>query len=178
MSPALAFLSTAFGWIYTFAWSLSFYPQPLLNYRRKSTSGTTIDFPTINVLGFAAYFASNAAFLYSTTIRDEYAQRNKGLTPSVRFNDLAFAAHAVILSAITYSQFYAKLWGFNQGVRSKVSRGVAGIWWGSLFGVAVVALIVVANGNGDASTGWAWIDVVSLVILNLIFMWLLLMLNV
>jgi hypothetical protein len=44
-------LSALFGWVYTLSWSLSFYPQPLLNYRRKSTSGTTVDFPFINILG-------------------------------------------------------------------------------------------------------------------------------
>lgn len=46
--PLLAFL---FGWIYTLAWSLSFYPQPLLNWQRRSTSGTTADFPTLNIIG-------------------------------------------------------------------------------------------------------------------------------
>lgn len=44
-------LSGLFGWVYTLCWSLSFYPQPLLNFRRKSTSGTTVDFPLINCLG-------------------------------------------------------------------------------------------------------------------------------
>lgn len=48
---ALRVLSALAGWVYTAAWSLSFYPQPLLNYRRKSTAGTTIDFPFINALG-------------------------------------------------------------------------------------------------------------------------------
>lgn len=45
------FLSGLFGWVYTLCWSLSFYPQPLLNLKRKSTSGTTVDFPLINCLG-------------------------------------------------------------------------------------------------------------------------------
>lgn len=45
------FLSGLFGWVYTLCWSLSFYPQPLLNFKRKSTSGTTVDFPLINCLG-------------------------------------------------------------------------------------------------------------------------------
>ena len=53
----LGFLSAVFGWVYTVAWSLSFYPQPLLNWRRKSTSGTTIDFPLVNCLG-NAYFST------------------------------------------------------------------------------------------------------------------------
>jgi hypothetical protein len=48
---AVRFFSAVFGWLYTAAWSLSFYPQPLLNYRRRSTAGTTIDFPFINSLG-------------------------------------------------------------------------------------------------------------------------------
>lgn len=47
----LQVLSALFGWIYTIAWSLSFYPQALLNFRRKSTAGTTVDFPMINSLG-------------------------------------------------------------------------------------------------------------------------------
>ena len=51
MAKLLAFLSTIFGWVYTFCWSASFYPQPLLNLRRRSTSGTTVDFPFINCLG-------------------------------------------------------------------------------------------------------------------------------
>lgn len=47
-------LSGLFGWVYTLCWSLSFYPQPLLNFSRKSTSGTTVDFPLINCLGMVA----------------------------------------------------------------------------------------------------------------------------
>jgi cystinosin len=47
----LEFLSAFFGVIYFVAWSVSFYPQSILNFRRKSTSGTTVDFPLINSLG-------------------------------------------------------------------------------------------------------------------------------
>lgn len=47
----LEVLSAIFGWVYTILWGLSFYPQALLNYRRKSTTGTTVDFPFLNVLG-------------------------------------------------------------------------------------------------------------------------------
>lgn len=51
MAAFLPLLASLFGWIYTFAWSLSFYPQPLLNRQRRSTSGTTADFPTLNIIG-------------------------------------------------------------------------------------------------------------------------------
>ena len=47
----LPFLSAIFGWVYFLCWSASFYPQPLLNWYRRSTSGTTVDFPLINSLG-------------------------------------------------------------------------------------------------------------------------------
>lgn len=47
----LEVISGLFGWVYTLSWSLSFYPQPLLNYQRGTTAGTTVDFPLINVLG-------------------------------------------------------------------------------------------------------------------------------
>jgi cystinosin len=47
----LQVLSTILGWLYFFAWGVSFYPQAILNFRRRSTSGTTVDFPLINCLG-------------------------------------------------------------------------------------------------------------------------------
>ena len=165
----LSIISKIFGWVYTICWSLSFYPQPLLNFRRKSTSGTTIDFPAINVLGFAAYFVSNAAFLYSPQIRREYALRHHGLTPTVQFNDLAFAGHAIIISAITLSQF-SPLWGFDKrgkrGAGVRVSRSILGLLAGSFVGVSIVAVIVAAKHDEDPKVGWAWIDVVCILSRN------------
>jgi cystinosin len=165
----LSILSVLFGWIYTLCWSLSFYPQPILNFQRKSTTGTTIDFPAINILGFIAYFISNAAFLYSTQIRKEYAARHKGLTPTVQFNDLAFAAHAVVMSALLLSQFVPRIWGFDKkgkrGAGTAVSKGVMGILVGSFLGVAIVALIVAIR-HDDPGSGLGWIDVVSTLLQN------------
>lgn len=54
MTMAFTFLeslSALFGWVYFLSWSLSFYPQLLLNWKRRSTSGTTIDFHIVNVEG-------------------------------------------------------------------------------------------------------------------------------
>lgn len=168
MASILEVLSQIFGWVYTTSWSLSFYPQPLLNFRRKSTSGTTIDFPAINVLGFLAYFTSNAAFLYSPAIREQYALRNHGLAPTVEFNDLAFAGHAVILSILTYTQFFPWIWGFDKKGRSgkgaRVSKSVMGIIIGCIASVIITALIVSSSPTEDMRTGWAWIDVVSLIV--------------
>lgn len=159
-------VSKLFGWVYTICWSLSFYPQPILNFQRQSTSGTTIDFPAINVLGFAAYFISNAVFLYSSQIRHEYALRNHSLTPTVQFNDVVFAGHAAVVSAILLSQFSSAIWGFNErGKKSagaRISRTILGLQVGSVVGVGVVALIVAVRHDEDPKVGWAWIDVVSI----------------
>lgn len=144
-------------------WSGSFYPQPILNWRRRSTAGLAIDFPTINILGFLCYLTSTATFLYSPLIRQQYAARNpRSPEPTVRFNDLAFALHAVILCFITYSQFFC--WGFKRDRYQRVSKPIAGIFVGSILGLMIVGGIVYVKGNdgGRDPMGWAWIDLVCL----------------
>lgn len=145
-------------------WSVSFYPQPILNFRRRSTQGLAIDFPVCNTLGFAAYTISTAAFLFSSTIRSQYAFRHPlSSEPTVRFNDFAFAAHALLLCVITYSQFFSRLWGFKVGARQRSSRVVLGVFWGSIVAVLTMIAIVRTQGRdgGYDPESWAWIDVVS-----------------
>lgn len=81
----------------------------------------------------------------------------------MRFNDFAFAIHAVVLSAIVYSQFWPFIWGFKVSRFQRVSKPVAGLFWGSILAVAVVSWIVLAKSpnNGYDPFTWAWIDVVS-----------------
>ncbi|KAK8924633.1 hypothetical protein H634G_06831 [Metarhizium anisopliae BRIP 53293] len=160
----LTFLSGLFGWIYTFCWSASFYPQLILNLRRKSTSGTTVDFPFINVLGFVAYFVSNVAFYYSPVIRSQYAARHNDLTPTVQFNDITFALHASVISAITLSQYLLRtLWGFTPSTGTRPSRFIVGVALGCLFGVVATYLIVAseaAKGPIDPATDWCELDII------------------
>lgn len=142
----------------------SFYPQPISNFRRKSTLGLAIDFPTLNVLGFSCYTISTAAFLYSPTIRSQYAYRHpSNAETTVRFNDFLFAGHGAILCVIIYSQFFPAVWGFKVGSRQKASRAALGIFWGSILGILIVALLAQTWGKdgGYDPEGWAWIDVVS-----------------
>ncbi|KAJ4374219.1 hypothetical protein N0V83_002960 [Neocucurbitaria cava] len=98
-------ISRVLGWAYFLCWSGSFYPQPISNYFRKSTTGLAIDFPTLNVLGFICYTVNTAAFLYSPTIREQYADRHPDSPETtVRFNDFLFAAHGAV-----YTLGYVKL---------------------------------------------------------------------
>ncbi|CAK7242537.1 MAG: hypothetical protein STHCBS139747_004032 [Sporothrix thermara] len=126
----LEFLSSLCGWVYTILWSMSFYPQWMLNARRRSTSGTTVDFPVSNCLGFLCYVISTVALRYSPTVRAEYAARYHGLTPTVAFNDVVFAVHSLVLCFVCLSQFVLpQLWGWDKDDDSESeseSRAAAG----------------------------------------------------
>jgi cystinosin len=143
----------------------SFYPQPISNWKRKSTLGLAIDFPTLNVLGFISYTISTAAFLYSPAIQEQYAVRHpESPETTVRFNDFLFAAHGAVACIIVYSQFFPRIWGFKVGTRQRASRVVLGIFWGCLLGILVVGLLVKTKGKkgGYDAEGWAWVDVVRI----------------
>jgi cystinosin len=155
-------ISKVLGWLYFISWSLSFYPQPFINWKRKSTQGLTIDFPTLNLLGFTAYGIVTAAFLWSPVVREQYAQRHKeSPEPTVRFNDWVFAAHAFVLCAITYSQFWPALWGFQRSGRQKASRLALTIVIGSFIAIIASILLVLRDSNSLAKDRWQWIDAVS-----------------
>lgn len=95
-------------------------------------------------------------------IRDQYAQRNHGLTPTVALNDVVFAAHAVVLCAVTTSQYFAPaLWGFDRAPGTKPSRGILGVVTGSVTAVAVISVLVgTTTTTTTTTTAWAWLDVV------------------
>ena len=148
-----------------YSWSASFYPQPLLNWKRKSTAGLTVDFPALNVVGFVSYSISTACFLYSPTIREQYAQRHpRAPEPTVRFNDFAFAAHAMLMVAMTYSQFYAVIWKFEVPKEQRTSSIVRGIILGCIFAVlmASVRAAVLGLDHDSHLETWTWIDVVGI----------------
>lgn len=129
----------------------------------------TPDFPLLNVFGFSCYTISTAVFLYSPVIRSQYAARHpQSPEPTVRFNDLAFGTHALIMCFIVYSQFWPRLWGWKKtaNVRRHASKISLGLLWGGMLAIFVIAMIVVVSGNAGPSSGgrdWAWIDVVSAV---------------
>ncbi|KAI0381742.1 PQ loop repeat-domain-containing protein [Hypomontagnella monticulosa] len=158
----LEFLSALFGWIYTLSWSLSFYSQPLLNIRRKSTSGTTVDFPFINTIGFIAYLIYNTVFYSSPVIRHQYALRNNDHTPTVAVNDIVFAAHAFVVCAVLTTQyFFPAIWGFDRAPGTKPSRLILGVATGSFAAVAIIIFVVLSMPpDADPKVSWAWLDVV------------------
>ncbi|KAG8955629.1 hypothetical protein FRC04_007620 [Tulasnella sp. 424] len=104
LTNGLRILSDALGWSYFVIWSISFYPQAILNYKRKSVEGYSIDFATLNAISFGCYTFYTSNFLFNDRVREEYRQRHHGKDNSVAPNDLAFCIHAFVLCCITLSQ--------------------------------------------------------------------------
>ncbi|KDP46357.1 hypothetical protein JCGZ_10197 [Jatropha curcas] len=94
-----------FGWIAFGSWSVSFYPQVILNFRRKSVVGLNFDFVVLNLTKHSAYLVYNASMYFSSAVQKQYLNKygHKQMIP-VAVNDVAFSIHAVTLTAITLFQ--------------------------------------------------------------------------
>ncbi|CAF0949543.1 unnamed protein product [Rotaria sordida] len=78
------------GWIYFLAWSVSFYPQIILNFRRRSVIGLNFDFLSLNILGHTSYAVFNIVLYTSSKVQQQYfAQHPHGVLP-VLLNDVSF----------------------------------------------------------------------------------------
>lgn len=97
-------LSAVIGWTYFSCWSVSFYPQMLQNYARRSVVGFSFDYAVLNVVGFGCYSAFNLALFFSPSIRAAYERAHGGHKSAVRVNDVVFAVHALAISAVTLAQ--------------------------------------------------------------------------
>jgi len=119
LSPPYRSVSAAIGYVYFLAWSVSFYPQVISNFRRKSVEGLSPDFVVLNVIGFACYAAYNASFFWNTTIQEDYKKRyGPDAEITVQSNDVAFAIHALVLSFVTFCQivYYKNYWNQSAAI--------------------------------------------------------------
>ena len=109
-NQSVRILSSCTGYTYFLCWSLSFYPQLLLNYSRKSTVGLSTDFAVLNVVGFICYAIYCGFFFWDEAVQQEYQERHQfedgAFNPRniVQSNDVAFALHAFLLSVFYYGQ--------------------------------------------------------------------------
>ena len=103
-AQALFTASFIIGWTYFAAWSLSFYPQVIVNWRRKSVVGLNFDFVGLNLLGFAAYGVFNVALYYFSFFQDLYRKEYPLSSIPVELNDVFFSVHAVILMLVVIVQ--------------------------------------------------------------------------
>lgn len=94
------------GWLYFAAWSISFYPQVILNYKRKSVIGLNFDFIALNLIGFVMYSIYNISLLFSRTVQEKYYDKYSYSRIPVEYNDLFFSVHAAILTLLTIFQCF------------------------------------------------------------------------
>mmetsp|Transcript_10477 Transcript_10477/g.30824 ORF Transcript_10477/g.30824 Transcript_10477/m.30824 type:complete len:382 (-) Transcript_10477:163-1308(-) len=152
-TPAWRTISSIVGYTYFICWSISFYPQVILNYKRKSTAGLSNDFSVLNVAGFSCYATYTCCFFWSKEIQDEYRQRNGAESEiTVQSNDVAFAVHALVLCAVQVGQII--LYG---GLRAQpLSKPVQlGLVSSGVLVAVYAALIVWRVGPGK---GLLWLD--------------------
>eukprot|EP01116_Phalansterium_solitarium_P010633 TRINITY_DN2564_c0_g1_i2.p1 TRINITY_DN2564_c0_g1~~TRINITY_DN2564_c0_g1_i2.p1 ORF type:complete len:267 (-),score=69.47 TRINITY_DN2564_c0_g1_i2:482-1282(-) len=98
-------ISAVIGWVYFAAWTISFWPQIISNYRRKSVVGLSFDYVFLNIIGFTCYSAYNLSLFWNPTIQQQY-KNFYGEANKVQPNDVAFALHAVAASTLTGIQIF------------------------------------------------------------------------
>jgi cystinosin len=149
--PWYRYVSAAIGYTYFLCWSVSFYPQVVTNFQRRSTMGLSPDFCGLNVLGFSCYSAYNVAFFWSPTIQQLYRERyGEHAEITVQSNDVAFALHALLLSSITFFQM-----GYYGGFQAQRPSNIILVFaTGIICACAIYALLVVAK----ISTAFNWLD--------------------
>lgn len=104
-SPLYRYISSMIGYMYFVAWSVSFYPQIITNYRNKSTEGLSTDASILAVLNYSCYSIYNVFFFWDKTIRQEYKDRHGADSDiTVMSNDVAFAINALVLTIFILGQ--------------------------------------------------------------------------
>ncbi|KAM4821828.1 cystinosin [Urocitellus parryii] len=103
-SNTISIINQVIGWIYFVAWSISFYPQVIKNWRRKSVIGLSFDFVALNLMGFVAYSVFNIGLLWIPYIKEQFFIKYPNGVNPVDSNDVFFSLHAVALTLIVIMQ--------------------------------------------------------------------------
>lgn len=88
-SKVLDIIIAIVGWVYFAAWSISFYPQIILNFRRRSVTGLNFDFLALNIIGHSCYSVFNASLYFSQDVQNQYFARHKHGVLPVLLNDVS-----------------------------------------------------------------------------------------
>lgn len=101
----LDFLIITTGWIYFTAWSISFYPQIWVNFKRKSVVGLSFDFLALNFTGFLCYSIYNVCIYFVPNYQQAFIKEHN-TTVSVLLNDVGFSIHALVITLVTIIQCF------------------------------------------------------------------------
>lgn len=146
MSNFIIHFSNVIGWVYFVAWSISFYPQLWINFKRKSVIGLSFDFLALNFVGHTLYAIFNIGLYWIPEIQDEYFDRHpRGLNP-VLLNDVFFSIHASFITLITVFQCFF----FERG-QQRVSWTAQGI-------IGIFATVIIVTGGLSLGSKMKWLD--------------------
>lgn len=104
-------LSELFGWGYFVMWTFSMYPQICKNYYFRSVEGFSIDYATINPMGYFAYVIYN--------IQGSISNGKIGDTGQIDLNDVFYAVHGFACSLVIFVQTIIYERGKSVGSRWK-----------------------------------------------------------
>jgi len=150
-SEALYIFNEVVGWIYFLAWTVSFYPQIWLNYKRKSVEGLNFDYVLLNIIGFACYTVFNWALYFSDAIFAEYEKEHHDGVNPVRINDLFFSIHALVASLVT---------GFQILIYERSDQKVGYFGW--VISVLAVLTAIVSTIPAAVSDKLSWLDYLTI----------------
>ncbi|XP_027375368.1 cystinosin isoform X3 [Bos indicus x Bos taurus] len=103
-SNIVSIINQVIGWIYFVAWSVSFYPQVITNWRRKSVVGLSFDLVVLNLMGFVAYSVFNVGLFWVPSIKEQFLLKYPNGVNPVDSNDVFFSLHAVALTLVVIVQ--------------------------------------------------------------------------
>ncbi|KAF6298340.1 cystinosin, lysosomal cystine transporter [Rhinolophus ferrumequinum] len=105
-NTVISVINQVIGWIYFAAWSVSFYPQVIKNWKRKSVVGLSFDFVTLNLTGFVAYSVFNIGLFWVPHIEEQFFLKYPNGVNPVESNDVFFSLHAVVLTLVILVQCF------------------------------------------------------------------------
>ncbi|XP_054431857.1 cystinosin isoform X2 [Pteronotus mesoamericanus] len=105
-SNVINIINQVIGWIYFTAWSVSFYPQVIMNWKRKSVVGLSFDFITLNLTGFVAYSVFNIGLFWLPHIKEQFFLKYPNGVNPVEINDVFFSLHAFVLTLVVLVQCF------------------------------------------------------------------------
>ncbi|PIN17823.1 putative membrane protein [Handroanthus impetiginosus] len=142
-SVPLEVLYDVLGWLAFISWSITGYPQVILNFRRKSVVGLNFDFMLLNLTKQSSYLIYNASLFFSSNVQKQYHEKfgfNEMIPVAV--NDVAFSIHAVLLTAFIL---------FQIAIYDKFSRTSIGIGSAAWLYAAVCVFIAIPTHS------WFWL---------------------
>mmetsp|Transcript_18123 Transcript_18123/g.21719 ORF Transcript_18123/g.21719 Transcript_18123/m.21719 type:complete len:288 (-) Transcript_18123:45-908(-) len=145
--PGLHVASEVAGWAAFTVWTISFYPQAILNWKRKSVVGLNFDFLAFNITKHSVNLFYNSLFTLSVAMRTQYREKHgeDAIIP-VTASDLAFAIHAVAMTLFQIGQcfYYPRA---NQKI-SKTGMFLVFCAWG---------VVLAGVGYSAPYSRWLWL---------------------